>query len=350
MYPRIIVKINKLRENIEKISDIVHKKNMSYMLVTKVFRADRDILKLISDLDFDYIADSRIMNLKNIHNLQINKKKVLLRIPMISELEDVVKYSDIALISELKTIKKLSEEAKKQNKNFGLILMIDIGDLREGIYNEDHNIYIKEILDSDNLYLEGIGTNLTCYGGIIPDEENMSRLSKLASDIEHEFDIKLNIVSGGNSSSYYMLDKIPENINNLRLGELVIFGRESAFIQNIDFLHQDVFEIQAEVVEVKEKDSKPVGTSTFNAFAKKVEFEDRGIIKRAILAIGKQDVDHNYLKPVNEDIEILGGSSDHLILNVTGLETEVGDIISFVPEYTGVLNAFTSDYVHKSIK
>ena len=86
-----------------------------------------------------------------------------------------------------------------------------------------------------------------------------------------------------------------------------------------------------------------------DAFCEKPSFKDNGIIKRAILAIGKQDISIKGLIPVDERINILGGSSDHLILDITHASNkyEVGDIVDFRVDYGCLLVAMTSPYIAK---
>ena len=55
---------------------------------------------------------------------------------MISEADKVVEYADISLNSELETIRALSKEALIKGRSHNIILMVDLGDLREGYYNE----------------------------------------------------------------------------------------------------------------------------------------------------------------------------------------------------------------------
>jgi len=57
---------------------------------------------------------------------------------------------------------------------------------------------------------------------------------------------------------------------------------------------------------------------------------------------------HNMLIPENDRIEIMGASSDHLIVDFTrDSSVKVGDVISFIPGYSSLLRAMTSPYVEK---
>jgi predicted amino acid racemase len=327
----------------------------SLMIVTKGYSADMEIFRLLDESDIDYLADSRIQNLKKYEGSK--KERVLLRLPMNSETDEVVKYSEISLNSELKTIKNLNESAGKQGKVHKIILMIDLGDLREGIFfkNEDEIFNaVEEILRLKNIQLFGIGVNLTCYGAVIPQKDNLSVLVEIARKIEKKFDIKLQMISGGNSSSIHLIGKgqLPEGINNLRVGEAFLLGGETAYSQKLKGFYDDAFTLEAEIIELKEKQSVPIGETGVDAFGNKPVYEDRGIIKRAIIAVGRQDADPDNLHPIDSKIDILGASSDHLILDVSksDREYEVGDIVSFKLSYSSLLRDTTSGFVARVYK
>lgn len=349
-YPCVEISLDKIKHNTEKLVELCKKNKINVAGVTKVFCGEPKIAKTMIDGGVQILADSRIENLIKLREIEI--PKMLLRLPMISQVDDVVRYSDISLNSELKTIKELSKKAVELNKKHNIILMIDLGDLREGIFDEEEIfLVVSEILKLDGIELIGIGTNLTCYGGVIPKYENLSRLVKIKMNIEKKFDIKLDIISGGNSSSLYLLEngEIPEEINQLRLGESIVLGRETAYGKNIEDTYDDCFKLIVEIIEVKEKPSVPIGEIGMDAFGNTPTFVDKGIVKRAICAIGKQDIDLGDIIPYDKDIEILGASSDHLILDITKCENDygVGDNIEFKLTYGGILKVMTSEYVEK---
>jgi predicted amino acid racemase len=355
MYPRLVIDLKKVKNNLDRITEMVKGSGSSLMIVTKGYSADMEIFKILDGSDIDYLADSRIQNLKKYEGAK--KERVLLRLPMNSETDEVVRYADISLNSELKTIKNLNESARRQNKIHKILLMIDLGDLREGIFfkNEDE-IYstVEEILKLNNIELFGLGVNLTCYGAVIPKRDNLSILVEIARKIEKKFDIKLQMISGGNSSSIYLIgrNELPEGINNLRVGEAFLLGGETAYSQKLEGFYDDAFTLEAEIVELKEKQSVPIGETGVDAFGNKPVYEDRGIIKRAIIAVGRQDVDPDALHPIDSKIDILGASSDHLILDISksDIKYNVGDIVNFKLSYSSLLRATTSGYVGRVYK
>ncbi|HHX79735.1 MAG TPA: alanine/ornithine racemase family PLP-dependent enzyme [Acholeplasmataceae bacterium] len=346
IFPQIKINLKKIKENAKRILDLCQQSGIeSVFLVTKVLAGDKRIINEIAGLGFTHLADSRIENLKIYSDL--NLPKVLLRLPMISEIEAVIKYANLSLNSEIEVIRLLNAEAKKQNKIHEIILMFDLGDLREGIFYQDEYLKtVAEILNLSNLRLTGIGTNLTCYGGIIPTKENLSELIKIKKEIETRFQIELSLISGGNSSSLHLLPNLPPGINNLRIGEALFLGRETAYGKNLPGMHPDCFELVAELIEVKTKPSYPLGIMGMDSFGNVPKIEDRGLMKRGILAIGKQDVALEDLMPLDENVEILGGSSDHLLVQLNG-NFLPGDKLRFAVNYPGLLRLMTSKYVKK---
>ena len=358
MFPRFTIDLKKLQQNLDALIKITKDQGKcSLMIVTKGLCADRELSEmLLNDERVDYLADSRIQNIKSYSGeaKKRGKETVLIRLPMHCEIEETVRYADISFNSEISTIRLLDEEAARQGKTHKILLMIDVGDLREGIfYKEEEKIFdtVEEILQMKNIGLLGVGVNLTCYGAIIPKYDNLSLFVETAEKIERKFGIKFAMLSGGNSSSVYLIPKkeLPERINNLRLGEAFLLGSDTAYGGKLPGTTGDALILSAQIIELQEKPSLPIGEAGMDAFGKKPYYEDKGIMKRAILAIGKQDTDHESMMPLDKDIEVLGSSSDHLLIDVTKCKKDykTGDIVSFEVSYGALLKAATSKYVEK---
>jgi len=350
MYPKIVVDLKKVEQNTKIVADVCAEKNVDIMGVTKVFCGAVEIAEAEMKGGIKYFADSRIENLMKLKDFDL--PKVLLRLPMISQVDEVVKYADISLNSELKTIEALNIAAMAKKKIHKIILMIDLGDLREGILPAQFDETVQAILKMNNIMLHGIGVNLTCYGGVVPNEDNLGQLSVFAKHVKDEYKHHLEIVSGGNSSSYYLLpqDRLPEGINNLRMGEILVLGRETAYGELVEGMHDDAFIFEAEIIELKEKDTVPTGEIGMDAFGNKPTFVDKGKRMRAILAVGRQDVDPTSLIPLDERMDYFGSSSDHMMWDVTDCDYKVGNIVRFKLEYGSILSLFTSQYIEKEYK
>lgn len=346
MYPRLVIDLKKYEDNIKLMLKICQKHKIQCVPVTKVFGADEKLLDVMYRLSIDIVGDSRIQNFKM---MEPSIKKMLLRLPMLSDVRDVITWTDISLNSEITVLRALNEEAKRQQKMHGFILMIDLGDLREGIYYRDlDETLIEELNQLDHLTWMGIGTNLTCYGGVIPDDAVYQKLFQVLRFCEKVSKKKMTIVSGGNSSSIELLmeGKLPSFVNQLRIGEAIILGRETAFGKKIPDFYDDVITLEVELIELKIKPSKPEGNIGMDAFGEVHVFDDRGMILRALGAIGRQDVFIEHLIPP-EGIHLLGASSDHLVMEITSGHYQIGDIVTFKLTYGGILSLMTSRYVEK---
>lgn len=350
-YPKMTVNLETIKNNVRSVVGLCNSQGIKVAGVTKVFCGNPKIAKAYIEGGVSYLADSRIENLIRLKELDI--PKIMLRLPMKSEAEKIVEYADISLNSELDTITSLSEKALEKGKIHKIILMVDLGDLREGYYDEKSLFNsIEKMIELKGVKIIGLGTNLTCYGGVIPTKEILNRLAKLEKQIEEKYNIELEILSGGNSSTVHLLpDNKIDRLNNLRLGESLILGTESAYGEQIEGTKNDAFTLQVEIIEVKEKPSLPTGKIGRDAFGNIPTFIDRGVRRRILCAVGKQDVDFEALYPLDEGIIILGGSSDHLILDGSDSEVDykVGDIIEFRMSYVGILRGMTSEYVEKEI-
>ena len=228
--------------------------------------------------------------------------------------------------------------------------MVELGDLREGIMPDDLIDTVREVLQLPNILLKGAGTNLACRSGVSPSTTNMDKLSSLVGDIEATFNITLDIISGGNSANIQWAlnnsSTAPGRINNLRLGESILLGREPLQRQPIEGLHTDAITLIAEVIESKIKPSQATGECAQSAFGNTEPLIDRGMVKQAILAIGIQDVDPCGLKsPVG--INILGASSDHLIIESAKNKLSVGEEVKFQLNYSALVRSMTSPFVTK---
>ena len=224
MNPKLIIDKEAFRNNTRIIKKLCEDNNVSLCAVVKVFHAMDELITILHEEGISEYASSRVVQLKNVKKLYPQDKTLLIRIPMISELEDVIKYVDTTLISEKDTLVKLNEIAKENNKVQDVIIMEDLGDLREGIIDQDKLTSLAVFTENElkNINLKGIGTNLTCYGSIRPTETNLNKLIDTKHMIEKEIGRNLEIVSGGATTSTELLidGNMPKEINHLRVGGL----------------------------------------------------------------------------------------------------------------------------------
>lgn len=355
-YPRLIIDRNKINYNLKYIKRICNDADIEITAVIKGFSSMPEIVVEILKTGITSIGDSRIDKIKELVKMGIKAEYMLIRIPMITELEEVVEYTSTSVHSELKTLMELNVIAKRQKKIHKVILMVDLGDLREGIFDEKELRHIAEYLITKLHYLKliGIGTNLGCYGSIKPTVENLNKLVGMKKYVEDELGISLDMVSGGGTSTIPMIlnGTIPKGISHLRCGETISCGKslqDNWGVKKV-LLEKDAIFLEAEIIEIKDKPSYPIGEITQDAFGNRPMYKNIGIRKRAIVALGKKDIgDMSNLDPFDKEIEIIGSSSDHMILDITLCNNayDIGDIMSFHIKYPAMLYATTCDCVKK---
>lgn len=346
------IDLGKLYHNAQVLVTRLNERGISVTGVTKATLGLPEIANAWLRAGVSGLGDSRIENIDTLRRADVEAEIVLIRSPMLSQVDQVVALTNVSLNTELEVIRQLSSAAQKAGPSHGVILMVELGDLREGIMPELLESTVAEVLGLPNISLEGIGANLACRSGVSPDAANMAELSSLADSLEATFGIIINTVSGGNSANLdWALSGVDiGRINHLRLGEALLLGCEPLNRKVIENLHTDAITLIVEVIESKKKPSKPWGEMAQSAFGEVVRSDDDGDITQSILAIGRQDVDPDGLTP-QSGIVILGTSSDHLVVDssntVNGLS--IGGEVSFQLNYSALLRAMTSPFIAKVI-
>ncbi|MCZ0718108.1 alanine/ornithine racemase family PLP-dependent enzyme [Aerococcus kribbianus] len=353
-FPKLIIDSNKLENNARCMKDVLDKSGIHLTGVVKGANGNGSVIDSFVKGGLISLASSRLPQLKKIKEEYPDIYTLDLRIPMLSELEELVEWADCSLNSEMAVLEELEKLCSSKGIKHDVLLMCDLGDLREGFFNEEDLFEAaKYVEDCEHLYLKGIGTNLGCYGSIQPDTTNLTKLVTLSKNIEKIINRSLDWVSGGASTSLPLVlnNNMPDGINHLRIGNnLLLRDVEEYNDYTFDGLYGDAFIVEAEIIEIKEKPSYPIGTIAVDAFGNKPTYTDIGIRKRALLALGRQDVgEMTKLIPQQEGLKVIGGSSDHTIVDITENRDnlKIGDILSFEMEYENLLYLSSSEHVGK---
>lgn len=348
--PRLEIDLEKIHHNAHTLVERLNKLGISVWGVTKATLGLPAIARTLLAAGVEGLADSRIENIQTMRRAAITAPAALIRSPMLSQAEFVVANADISLNSELEVISELSTAAQAVGREHGVLLMVELGDLREGIMPADLEETVRQTLDLPNIKFKGIGTNLACRSGVTPDERNMRELSSLADAIDATFGPIISIVSGGNSSNLDWTLGTADlgRINNLRLGEAIFLGCEPLHRQPIEGLFTDAITLVAEVIEAKVKPSQPWGEIAETAFGDASLPANRGPIFQAILALGHMDTDPKGLA-APPGIDLLGASSDHLIVGCGKVRPKIGDEITFGLNYSALARAMGSSLVAKKV-
>jgi len=353
MYPRLVINREGLYENARLLLELCRKRGVRLQAVVKALSGRTELIRGLADLGVESFGDARLDNLACYS--QAPGEKWLIRPPMLSELDRLLALTDGCLVSEEAALLDLERAAGANGRHYQVLLMAELGDLREGCLEGELTELALLAESLPHLQLKGIGANLSCYGEILPDERNMAELVRLTELAEKAIGRALPVISGGNSSSYLLLaeGRLPRRINELRMGESWLLGNVPCHNEPIVGYWRHNFRLEAEITELKEKPSLPYGKrGGRDSFGGHREFVDQGLRRRALLTLGKQDVYLSGLTPLDRGVSILGGSSDCLICDVTDSprDLRVGSVLGFGCDYAAMALAMASAHVEKILE
>ncbi len=347
----------KLNDNYQYLNRLFSDRQIEWGVVSKVFCGSRTYLKELIDLGVQQICDSRITNLKIIKSLNPDIETVFIKPPAKRYISSVVKYADASFNTEFETIKMLSDEAVKQGKVHKIIIMIELGELREGVMRNEFIDFYARVFQLPNIEVAGLGTNLTCMYGVLPSQDKLLQLCLYEQLIEAKFNKVIPYITGGTSVTIPLISKglLPKDVNHFRVGETLFLGTDVYNSAPNPEMHQDVFKLYAEIIELREKPMIPDGDLGHNVSGELLEFNqesDSIHSYRAIIDIGLLDVETNHIKPKDAALKIVGSSSDMMVIDLGENETgyKVGSQVEFDLDYMGILRLMSCDYVDKLVE
>jgi len=348
---------DKLRKNHAQLDKWFKADHIEWGVVTKMLCGHKPYLRELVDLGVHEMHDTRISNLKAIKAIAPQVQTVYIKPPAKRSLSNVVSYADVSFNTELSTIKGLSAEAVKQDREHKVIIMVEMGDLREGVMGEDLSDFYAQVFELPNISIIGIGTNLNCLNGIMPSTDKLIQLSLYKQLIEVRFGHEIPWVSGGTTVALPLLlnKELPKGVNHFRIGEALFFGADLFKGGLLPGMEGDVFKLYTEVIELYEKPVVPTGVQKENPSGILHEFADadRGRkTYRAIIDIGLLDVQPAFLIPQDPGVTIIEASSDMLVVDLGESEPKykVGDEITFTLKYMGALSIMNSRYIDKVVE
>ena len=343
--PRLEVRLDLVGHNTAAMVRRLGERGIAVTAVTKALLGAAPLARVFVAAGVAGLGDSRMANVATMRDAGVAAPVTLVRTPMLSQVERVVQLCDTSCNTEPSVLAALSAAARAQGRSHGVVLMVELGDLREGIMPDDLAAIARATRGLPNLLLRGIGANLACRSGVVPDAANMAELSGLAALVEHATDAPLEVVSGGNSANlgWALGPGVTGRINDLRLGEALLLGLDPVERQPVEGLHTDALRLVAEVIESGVKPSMPWGTTAQTAFGERLGPVERGKVVQTILALGPQDTDTTDLV-APPGMTIVGSSSDHLV-TWTDERVAPGTEVAFAPGYAAVLRSMTSPTV-----
>lgn len=348
----------KLKTNYQFLKKLFEQEGIEWAIVTKLLCGVPELVQEVLDLGIKEVCDARLSNLVTIKELAGDQVQTVYIKPAAKDIIlDLVRYADVSFNSEFETIRLISEEAHKQNKRHKIIIMIELGDLREGIMGEDLMSFYESVFKLPNIEIVGIGANLNCLHGVMPSPDKLIQLSLYKQMIEIKFNRKIPWVTGGTSVviPLLMTHQLPKGINHFRVGETLYFGTDIVHNTIIEGMESEVITLYAQIIEITEKPMMPTGELDLNPQGESFEIDESLYGKtshRAILDLGSLDISAEYLIPKKDDeIEFVGSSSDMLVIDIHNNERgyKIGDFIPFDLKYMGALTLFNSDYIEKRV-
>lgn len=348
---------DKLHHNYKFLKKIFKKHDSEWAIVTKLLCGNKIFLEEVLNLNPPEVCDSRISNLKVIKDLCPNVKTIYIKPPAQNIIKSLVKYADTSLNTELSTLRLISKESLRQKKIHKVIIMIELGDLREGILGDELISFYEKTFKLKGIEVVGIGTNLNCLYGVMPSNDKLLQLVMYKKILELQFKRKIPLLSGGTTVTLPLLMKdrdYPTEINHYRVGEALFFGADLFLDKIIKGMYPFTMELEAQVIEVSEKPVEPLGDFKANpqGYTHQVEAKNKGKkIRRAIIDVGVLDVDPKYLIPKNKELKVLGASSDMLVIDISKSRYKytVGTTMSFQVKYMGALSLLNSRYISKKV-
>jgi predicted amino acid racemase len=353
----IVLDTGKLKSNFEYLDSIFMQNDIKWSVVSKLLCGHKEFLTELLNLGITQVCDSRVSNLKTIKSINPDVETVYIKPPAKRAIKGIVKYADISMNTHIETIRLLSKEAGNQGKIHKIIIMIELGELREGVMGDDFMEFYENVFELDNIEVVGLGTNLSCLYGVLPSQDKLIQLSLYEQLIEARFGKQIPYVSGGSSVTIPMIfqNVLPKGINHFRVGETLFMGTDLFNNTTLENMHPDVFMLYAEIIELLEKPAVPTGEMGTNVEGNSYSFDESLIGQtscRAIIDMGLLDVEESHIEATDSDIKIVGASSDMLVIDLgeNKKNYRVGDLLEFRMDYMGILRVINSRYIDKRVK
>lgn len=347
----------KMEHNYKFLDNLFKKKGINWAIVTKLFCGDKLYLSTLNKLGVEQVCDSRVSNLKAFKSINDNVETIYIKPPSKEIISEVVKFSDISMNTQFTTIKLLSDEAIKQDVTHKIIIMIEMGELREGVVRDEFISFYKKVFTLPNIEVVGIGASFSCLYGVLPTEDKLIQLCLYSQLIKEKFKKEIPYISGGSSVVLPLIlkDQVPKGINHFRIGESLFLGTDVYNDKHIEGMEKNVFKLYTQIIELTEKPMIPSGEIGSNVEGKSFDFKENEIRKssyRAIIDLGLLDVDEKHIWPLDKSIEFVGASSDMLVVDLERNENnyKVGDFLEFNMDYMGILRILNSQYIEKKVK
>ncbi len=319
MNPQLLVDLRVVRQNMQVLTKLCQQRSGRVFGVTKVFGGCPEVARALRASGVSGLADSRIVNLQRMQKAGVPGPYMLLRSPGLSEASLAVQLADISLNSDLDALEALSRAAVKLRRHHAVVLMVDMGDGREGVQPAELPHLYEKAVGLPHLKIRGIGANFACFAGQIPRLSLLEALVALRDSLGAK---GLSVSAGSSSGLHLLLDgRWPETISEWRIGESAFSGRDIVTNTPIPGCLQDGCLLYGEVIECK------------------------GNRRLSVVALGRQEIGAGTVVPLDSRQVVQGVSSDHLLLRHPTRALRLGSRVGFRMDYYALMAAAASNYV-----
>ncbi|MCU5745110.1 alanine racemase [Staphylococcus sp. SQ8-PEA] len=325
------INLSKIQYNALVIGKTLARHHIHFTPVLKCVASDSRIVSKLNEIGLTHFAESRIDNISRYDETE--NSFTMLRATSQDDLELLVQKCTMSIQTELATIREINEIARKQGVKHQILLMVDWKDGREGVLTYDLINYVREIINMHYINLQGLAFNFMCLSDIAPDENDVKMMTDLIEAVESDTQYRFRLISGGNSSMLPLLMyRDLERINELRIGESLFRGIETTTEGKIASLYQNCITLKAEIIEIKPR----------------ININSNEKYLQAILDIGRLDTTIDELAPLNDDITIVGATSDQLMVDLKAQDCyQLGDDIQFGLGYSALSHTMFSHHLKK---
>lgn len=330
-YPSIAIDLPRIRANAERLRLLCESYGIDLMGVTKGVLGSTPVVRSLLDAGITSIGDSRLDSIAGMREEFPNLHITYIKSPSPPEADRVVGLAEVSFNSDISTLRALDAAARRAGKVHGVIISVEIGELRDGVPINKLPRLVRQLRAMAGLELVGFACNQSCLSGRPAESAPLEDFCDAARAEQPD-----SLISGGSSSALPLLEagSLPKSINQLRLGEAVLLGRIPPNGTPWPGLAGDAFILNSLITERYEKDPGDAADAI-------------AATDRAIASIGKADTAPEGLWPLPPAGQVVGFSSDQTIIDVAGSSLSAGDKVSFIPSYDALLRAMTSPFVYK---
>ena len=262
-------------------------------------------------------------------------RPVMLGLPPLSQVRDVASLCCRSVVSTEEAALALAEQARTLRLPHGVLLMMDLGDGREGCRPDQVPALARAVRHMTHPWfsLDGVAANFGCLVEAPPSPQSLDVLTMVACEVGRRAGEAGEVSLGGSVLLPWLADHaLPACVTELRIGYALFLGHFMGQDCAVAGLRQDAFLLAAEVLEAGVKQT-----------------EAEGLRRRIVLDVGVLEIAPNRLIPLDAGMRLVGASSDYLVYDVEECPRHfvTGEEVLFRPGYESLARAFHSCSVKK---